>query len=258
MPVFSDHKPSPAFDRVKTSLGSSERRLGSSWNLAQVPEMVSPEHFKTINFIWITPDSAQTNPLQWRTHGEIQLAALKDLIFGEDGKGGGEDFVGWAKPVVINDRTVENGWEPEEAVPTVVDGHGRLEVALKIPGSQVPAGIGSWTPRQEKILLRFLDPLAALAGIDFERAKELDSQIETSGDALSELSESFARNVEALAELAEFGEFPDLPPVDESKANEEAHYLIKVEVIDSDQFEVIGEAIQELIETEGFDAVIKL
>jgi hypothetical protein len=219
---------------------------------------VSPGMHK-LEFVWIEPTSAgQTNPLQWRKHGEIQKAALRDLIFGDDGEGGGEDFVGWAKPIVINNRLEKNGWKPDEAIPTVVDGHGRLEVATQIPGSVIPAGIGEWTPRQERILLRFLDPLAALAGIDFEQAKKLDAQVETTSEALGELAHDFRVQTEALAELDDFGEFPDLPPLDENKADEETHFVIKVKVIDETQFNDIAEGIRDLADKMGWDIAIDL
>lgn len=54
----------------------------------------------------------QFNPLNWRRHPESQEAAIRSIL----------SSIGWVTGVVVNERTGN-----------LIDGHGRIEAALKKP-----------------------------------------------------------------------------------------------------------------------------
>lgn len=164
-----------------------------------------------LDLVWFRPDGAQTNPAQWRTHPEAQKDALNTLIFDRESR----DYVGWAGVVLINDRRVEDGWSEEEAVPTIIDGHGRSELALA-RDEEVPALVGHWTYAQERTILSTLDPLAMLAGTDTEKLGKLKDDLSLTepldnilGDLLASQG-AFDMQPPTLEEIEEeYGEYTD-------------------------------------------------
>lgn len=65
----------------------------------------------------LPPGELKANPQNWRRHPKAQLDALAGML----------DTVGWVQRVVVN-RTTGN----------MVDGHARVELALKRAESEVP------------------------------------------------------------------------------------------------------------------------
>jgi hypothetical protein len=137
-----------------------------------------------LRLVWVDPGSAQENPLQWRLHPPIQLEALDEFIFGEDG-------VGWAGVALINDRRVEDGWKKKDAVPTRMDGHAREKIASQ-RNEQYPALVGHWTEEQEQKIMAMFDPLGMLAETDTEVLEELLSRTSFASDALADLADDLA------------------------------------------------------------------
>jgi len=154
-----------------------------------VPYLETLKEDIELQVVWIDPDSAQENPLQWRTHDDYQLDALESLIYGSNGKEG----VGWSGVVLVNDRKVENGWGADEAIPTYVDGHGRREVAERYPGEKIPAIIRQLTPQEEKQLLTMLDPISAMAGTNLDILSDLVSQLKLEHDPLRLMVEELSQ-----------------------------------------------------------------
>lgn len=100
----------------------------------------------------VPPGEIVPNPANWRTHPTNQQRAL----------GAALDEVGWVTHVVVNRTTGR-----------LVDGHLRLELAIRRKEPFVPVTYVELTEDEERLVLATLDPLAALAGRDDERLVSL-------------------------------------------------------------------------------------
>lgn len=121
----------------------------------------------------IDPRELRANPLNWRLHPPEQMDVLDAVL----------DEVGIVDRVaLINVRHVEDGWAPEDAVETMIDGHARVERALAKGQGAVPYTRVRLTPNEEAIVLRTYDPIGAMAQQDDEKLAEVSSLIEAEGD----------------------------------------------------------------------------
>lgn len=110
---------------------------------------------------WIDAATLRQNPKNWRRHPEGQRQALADAM----------KRVGWAGALLYNARTKR-----------LIDGHLRQELFAEKHG-MVPVLIGSWTPKQEALILATLDPIGSLAEADPEALEGLlDDVGETTPD----------------------------------------------------------------------------
>jgi hypothetical protein len=114
------------------------------------------------------------NPANWRQHPGYQRAALAGAL--------GE--VGWVQQVIVNRTTGR-----------LIDGHLRVELARE-RGEQVPVTYVELTEAEERLVLATLDPLAGLAATDETALAELLAGIETQDQALDELLNELAFDVE--------------------------------------------------------------
>lgn len=108
------------------------------------------------------------NPLNWRDHPAAQAQALATVL----------EQLGWIKRVIVNERTGR-----------IIDGHLRVEEAVKA-GATVPVVYVDLSEREEALVLAVLDPLAADAGTDTQKLRELIDSIRYGGeldDALDSL-----------------------------------------------------------------------
>lgn len=88
------------------------------------------------------PDQLLANPANWRRHTQVQQQLAAGLI--------GE--VGWLRDVIVNRRTGH-----------VVDGHMRVEVALRDGQAAVPVTYIDVSVEEELLILGTFDPVAQLA-----------------------------------------------------------------------------------------------
>lgn len=93
----------------------------------------------------VDPRQLQANPRNWRVHTERQRKALGDVMGG----------IGWVQSVLVNQR---NG--------LIIDGHLRVESAIKNGEPTVPVDYVDLDQTQEAIALASLDPMRALAETD--------------------------------------------------------------------------------------------
>lgn len=121
---------------------------------------------------WIDPKTLTPNPSNWRVHPPAQREALQGVL----------EEVGWAGALLWNESTGR-----------LVDGHLRLDVALRENRESVPVLIGTWTEAQEKEILAILDPIAAMAEAD---SAQLDA-------LLRDVNSGSAAVMDMLAGLAE-------------------------------------------------------
>lgn len=112
------------------------------------------------------PSELVANPLNYRRHPPHQHAALSDML--------GE--VGWVQQVVKNERTGH-----------LVDGHLRVELALRRGDEPVPVLYVDLDEREERLVLAALDPIAALAQADGEALETLLSGLTFNGDDLADM-----------------------------------------------------------------------
>lgn len=113
------------------------------------------------------------NPLNWRTHPNVQREALRGLL--------GE--VGWVGAVLENKRTGN-----------VVDGHARIEEALsKDENAPIPYLLVDLSEEEERLVLASFDPISALANSDKERLELLLKDLSSSSEAVDSLLRDVAK-----------------------------------------------------------------
>jgi len=114
----------------------------------------------------VAPSNLIPNLLNWRKHPKAQQVALSGAL----------DEIGWIQRVIVNKRTGN-----------IVDGHLRVELAVKQKEKTVPVCYVDLSPEEERIALATFDPLGALAVTDDKILAELLGSIETRNEDLSAL-----------------------------------------------------------------------
>lgn len=109
------------------------------------------------------PDQLLANPGNWRRHPKAQQDALEAML----------RTVGWVQRVIVNKTTGH-----------IVDGHLRVEVALRRNEPMVPVLYVSLTEAEEKVVLAAIDPIGGLAITDQEMLNDLLEGVQTGDDGL--------------------------------------------------------------------------
>jgi len=151
------------------------------------------------------PRELKANEKNWRQHPRRQRQAYQAL----------KARVGWAGACLYNTRTGR-----------LVDGHMRVDEAIKTGEATVPTLVGSWTEEQENLLLAQLDPIGSLAVTNNEALASLTS---ANQKALSDLSNDNDRrlaqlnqDLQALTEQESAAPFiPQSTPIRKPKEKEE-------------------------------------
>ena len=142
--------------------------------------------------------SYMANPLNWRIHPKAQREALTGIL----------SDVGWVQSVIVN-RVTGN----------VVDGHARIEEALKL-GDETPVPFVEveLSEEEEQKILLTLDPISAMAAADKANLEQLLRDVSTDNAAVSGMLEELAKtNGIEYGEIG--GELNDVPP-QEDRAEE--------------------------------------
>jgi hypothetical protein len=113
------------------------------------------------------------NDKNWRDHPIEQAQALTTVL----------DQLGWIKRVIVNERSGK-----------IIDGHLRVEEAVKV-GATVPVVYVDLSEREEALVLAVLDPLAADAGTDTAKLRELIDALRYNGE-LDEALDALLTEVE--------------------------------------------------------------
>lgn len=111
----------------------------------------------------VAPDALLANPANWRAHPIAQREAL----------GGVLDQVGWVQQVIVNRR--------------LVDGHARVEEALRRGEPSVPVLYVELEPAEEALVLAALDPMSAMAERDPVKLADLLAGIAVDEAGLADL-----------------------------------------------------------------------
>jgi hypothetical protein len=120
------------------------------------------------------------NPHNWREHSDRQKNYVDALI----------NSAGWAQTILFNATTNR-----------LVNGHGRVELAIEKGYKSVPVDIGAWSEDQEMELLVGIDATSSMASIN---ANALQSLTQATLDSLSKKGKK-GKNV-----LEKFGMFKDV------------------------------------------------
>ena len=137
----------------------------------------------------MNPADIKKHPQNWRKHPASQAAALDEVL----------GTVGWIQEVIIN-KTTGN----------LIDGHLRVETALKNKETEIPVKYVELTEDEERIALATFDPISALAEKDDKILKELLAQIESEDvDMERFFDEDVLPKVEHTEE--ELEDVPDVP-----------------------------------------------
>lgn len=102
------------------------------------------------------PDQLLANPANWRIHPEAQQDELAKVL----------ETVGWVQRVIVNRRSGH-----------VVDGHLRVQLAMRRDEETVPVLYVDLSPAEERLVVATLDPLANLAGRDDEKLAALTKEV---------------------------------------------------------------------------------
>lgn len=125
------------------------------------------------------PEDLLANPGNWRIHPSAQQDALLAVL----------DEVGLVQTIVVNQRT---GF--------VVDGHLRIQLALRHEQATVPVTYVDLSAAEERIVMAALDATSHMGAPDEEKLGELLAAIAAEEPHLSELVAAIAAEYEVVPE----------------------------------------------------------
>jgi|LakMenE18May11ns_1017448.scaffolds.fasta_scaffold9937183_2 hypothetical protein len=180
-----------------------------------------PQSSKPLRLEYRDPKTLKANEKNWRTHPKRQRQAYQAL----------KAKVGWAGAALYNETTKR-----------LIDGHMRVDEAIKNNEPTVPVLVGSWTEEQENLLLAQLDPIGALATINKDA---LASLTKANARKLTNLTDENVRKIAQLnQDLEQLTEEEELP-----------EYLPKSRPVEpkSETEEVLGDDINAHAPIDSFD-----
>lgn len=176
-------------------------QANKSFDTSSLPESSVP-----LRLEYRDPKTLKANEKNWRTHPKRQRQAYQAL----------KAKVGWAGAALYNETTKR-----------LIDGHMRVDEAIKNGESVVPVLIGAWSEAQENLLLAQLDPIGTLATVNRDA---LASLTKANAKKLTNLSDESERRIaqlnqdlEALSEEEELPEYlPATKPITKNAKVKEA------------------------------------
>ena len=98
------------------------------------------------------PAQLLANPANFRRHTGAQQASMTELL----------GSIGWVQDVLVNRRTGH-----------VLDGHMRIELAMRQDQPTVPVSYVDLSDEEEKVVLATFDPVGAMARVDQDALRDL-------------------------------------------------------------------------------------
>jgi hypothetical protein len=117
------------------------------------------------------PEQLLAHPQNFRRHGGPQLEALRGSL----------RELGWVKGVLVNRTTGR-----------VVDGHARVEEAMRQNAKTIPVDYVELTEDEERLALAVLDPISEMATRDDEALTALLAEVHTEDPGLQALLDEMA------------------------------------------------------------------
>lgn len=170
------------------------------------------------------------NPLNFRRHPGSQMNALR----------GSMKELGWLKTILINKNTGH-----------ILDGHARVEEAMRQGLLTIPATIVDLTEAEEKLALAVLDPITEMANKDDAILKDLLSQVETEDVGLRALLDSLDPTVTDPAE-----HWVDMPEFEQEDERSFRKLIVHFENAEdaASFFRIIGQEVTDKTKTIWFPA----
>jgi len=125
----------------------------------------------------VDPKTLVPNPENWRLHPKAQKEAMEGVL----------DDIGWVQEITVNQNTG-----------LVVDGHLRLDLALREGEPSVPIKIVDLTPAEEAAVLATLDPISAMAKTDKDKLKIILATAKSGNDKVRQLLEQMKMKAGSL------------------------------------------------------------
>lgn len=129
-----------------------------------------PWRSRIVDHADVDPRTLAPNDKNWRKHPDRQRSALRGSL----------DEVGWVSSIMVNRRTGR-----------MIDGHARVEEALRKGETAVPVDYVDLSEEEEKLVLATLDPIGALAEADNDKLEELLGDITSDGEHTGLLASVF-------------------------------------------------------------------
>ncbi len=142
---------------------------------------LAPWHNRIVGYGEVDPAQLLANPRNFRIHPASQQEAV----------GGSLDALGWIQDVVVNRPT---GF--------VLDGHLRVNLALRYSQPTVPVKYTDLTEEEELTALSTLDPVGAMAQIEYARLSVVLDLVSTTNAGLSSLFADLQERADAALHLA--------------------------------------------------------
>lgn len=121
----------------------------------------------------VPPEQLLANPRNFRRHSRDQQDAMTAIL---------ED-VGWVSEVIVNQVTGH-----------VVDGHMRVELAMRQGAPTVPVRYVTLTPEEENKILATFDPISGMAFVDKDALRDLLGEVpEVDDDRMTTLFGKLSR-----------------------------------------------------------------
>jgi hypothetical protein len=120
------------------------------------------------------PESLLANPKNFRRHPRHQQDALHGIL----------TEIGVVQSVIVNQRTN-----------TLVDGHLRVELAMRHNQPTIPVVYVDLSPEEEDIILASLDPLASLAFTDADAFADLFQSLNPQSEETTAFLSTFANSL---------------------------------------------------------------
>ena len=114
----------------------------------------------------VNPEELLAHPFNWRVHPKEQQKALQSSL----------DKIGLVKQVIVNKKTNH-----------VVDGHLRVNIALRNGEEKIPVVYIDVSKEEEKIIHASLDPLVSLGVADEDMLQDLIKDVELDNGYLNKI-----------------------------------------------------------------------
>lgn len=133
-------------------------------------------------------DQLLGNPENLRIHSIYQQAAVEGSL----------NEIGWIDEITINLRTHPGFQNHQRNVETMVDGHLRVILAMRLGESTVPAKWVDLSPEEELKAMLYKAKTADMAGYDAEKLKTALEQVNSSNKALQDMMTQLAIETGAM------------------------------------------------------------
>jgi DNA modification methylase len=130
----------------------------------------------------VDPTTLNPNELNWRKHPDRQAKALSGTL----------DTLGWISDIIVNQQTGR-----------MIDGHLRVELAIKNKEKEVPVKYVDLTPEEEELALLTLDPIGAMAEADKNMLEALMANVKTDDERVKALMGEIAQDYKIQKKVSE-------------------------------------------------------